>query len=187
MEKWKAITGYEGLYEVSDQGRVRSVDRVDNIKHFHPGKFLSIRPRPNGYICAHLSKEGVAKWYSVHRLVAEAFVEKPIGCNIVNHLDNNPANNAACNLEWTTYKGYMQWATKQGRMHYKPENLRKAQESQKRPVIAIDKEGNRYSFSSQREATDKLGLSEAQRGHIAACCRKDYGYQTVAGYSWQYG
>lgn len=54
--------------------------------------------------------------YSVHRLVAEAFCDKEVGCDVVNHLDNDPSNNEASNLEWTTQKGNMEHAAKQGRM-----------------------------------------------------------------------
>lgn len=185
-EIWKAIKGYEGFYEVSNTGKVRSLDRTDNMKHFHPGKELAQGTHDNGYKVVHLSKLGEARWRTVHRLVAEAFVEKPEGCDIVNHLDNSRDNNNADNLEWTTLKGNMQHATKQGRMHYKPENLRRAQESHKRAVIATDKEGNEYYFPSQVEAVEGLNLSRANKRHIAAACRKDRGYKTVGGYTWRY-
>ena len=184
-ETWKPVNGYEGLYEVSDQGRVRSLDHFDGINHFHPGKILNAQ-KDKRYRMVHLSKKGKVERVLVHRLVATAFVEKPERCDIVNHLDNDPRNNNAKNLEWTTFKGNMQWATKQGRMHYQPENIKKAQESHKIPVIAIDKEGNRLWFPSQRDAVDALGLTDAQRRHIAATCRQERGYKTTGGYRWEY-
>lgn len=184
MENWKDITGFEGIYQVSDEGRVRSLDRKDNTGNTRKGKVLAIQKRPNGYMCVHLSKNGKTKWFLVHRLVAEAFVEnKNSDYTIVNHIDNNPVNNFASNLEWTTYKGNMEWASFQGRMKGCPENFNKVHEKNKIPVIATDKDGNKQWFSSQVEAGEILGV---QSGHISAACRKEYGYKTVGGYSWEY-
>lgn len=189
QEIWKDVFGYEGLYEVSNLGRVRSVDRITTqsnngvlSQNKYKGKILNGRS-DKGYIRVHVSKNGKSESLLVHRIVASAFCEKPAGCDIVNHLDNNPSNNRADNLEWTTYKGNMQWATRQGRMHYRPENLRKAQESKKVAVIAIASDGSRIRFDSQAEAAKSLNIAH---GHIAAACRKDYGYKTVGGYEWMY-
>lgn len=186
MEKWKDVNGYEGIYQVSDEGRVRSLDRKDNIGVTHKGKILVNQIRPNGYICVHLSKNGKSKWLSVHRLVAEAFVDNPNSeFTIVNHIDNDPSNNSASNLEWTTYKGNMQWASLQGRMKGDQTKINQkiSAEKRKTPVIATDSEGNKFWYSSQKEAGEVLGI---QRSHIAAACRKEYGYKTVGGFSWEY-
>lgn len=154
------------------------------ITHYK-GKILKGNTNEEGYIRVHVSKDGKPFVLLVHRIVAEVFCTNPNSHNVVNHLDNNPSNNCATNLEWTTYQGNMQWASMQGRMHYKPENLRKAQKAHERPVIATDKNGKDYYFSSQREAADSLGI-KCSRGHIAACCRKEYGYKTAGGYTWRY-
>ena len=186
MENWKDISGFEGIYQVSDKGRVRSLDRKDNIGNTHKGKILVSQKRPNGYLCVHLSKNGKSKWFSVHRLVAEAFIEKTDDAHtIVNHIDNDPSNNNASNLEWTTYKGNMQWASVQGRMKGDQAkiNQRISAEKRRTPVIATDEEGNQVWFPSQTEAGRFLGV---QRRHIAAACRKEYGYKKVGGYSWEY-
>lgn len=182
MEEWRDVKGYEGYYAVSNLGRVKSVERYDNNKHLRPEHVLCFKVNELGYQRVHLSRDGIAGWFLVHRLVAEAFIEKPEGCDIVNHLDNNPSNNKATNLEWTTYKGNMQYASKQGRMKGNPENLKKAQESRKIPVIAI-KDGKEFLFESGKEAGRILGIKS---GHIAAACRKEYGYKTVGGYEWRY-
>lgn len=191
-EEWKAIIGLEGLYEVSNYGRVRSLDRVTEqennggrAKTRYNGKILRGNADKQGYVRVHCSKNGKGFTVLVHRAVAEAFCHKPDSCDIVNHIDNNPSNNHATNLEWTTYKGNMQWAAKQGRMHWQPDNLKKAVEALERPVIATDKTGHEYYFKSQAEAARILGIKSA-RGHIAACCRNDYGYKTAGGYSWRY-
>lgn len=184
MENWKDISGFEGIYQVSDKGRVRSLDRKDNIGNTHKGKILVSQKRPNGYLCVHLSKNGKSKWLSVHRLVAEAFIEKTDEAhNIVNHIDNDPSNNNASNLEWTSYKGNMQLASIQGRMKGCPDNLAGTHERNKIPVIATDKNGKKTIFASQRDAGQALGVTT---GHIAAACRKEYGYKTVGGYTWEY-
>ena len=189
-EIWKDVIGYEELYEVSNLGKIRSKDRIvyqqNNgtlCKHLYNGKILKLKKEKNGYIRIRLSKNGKAITKSLHRIVAETFIPHDKENNVVNHLDNNPSNNMVSNLEWTTYKGNMQYAAKQGRMKYHPENLKKAQESIKRPVIAIDKDNNKYEFNSQVEAAKKLKCS---RGHIAAICQNKYGYKTTNGYKFKY-
>lgn len=183
VEIWKEIAGYEGFYAVSNLGRIKRIEHKDCNGHTYKERILKLAKQSKlGYLHVHLSKNGVAKWHSVHRLVAEAFVYKKEGCDIVNHLDNNPSNNRADNLEWTTYEGNMQHATRQGRMRHQPENLKKAQESRKTAVVAI-KGNERIYFNSQSDAAKVLGISHS---HIAAACRKEYGYNTVGGYEWEY-
>lgn len=182
-EQWKSVTGYEGYYEVSNLGRVRSVERLDNAGHTRKSRVLIQKKEKNGYKRVHLSKNGIAKWYAVHRLVAFEFCDKPDGMDIVNHIDNDPTNNCALNLEWTDYVGNMQHATKQERMGWQPENLAKAVKAIKKPVIAISKDGKRQAFDSAAEASRTLGVSS---GHIAACCRQEYGYKTAGGYVFEY-
>lgn len=184
MEIWKDIKGYEGKYQVSNMGRVRSLDRFDRVGNPRKGRLLNPKPKNNGYVRVHLADGKGYAHESVHRLVAEAFVERRNPEDIiVNHLDNNPTNNRADNLEWTTYQGNMQWAAKQGRMKGCPTNLLKAREVLKKPVIAIDKDGNRIWFASQAEAARVLGLNS---GHIAHVCRKEYGYNQTGGYEFEY-
>ena len=183
-EIWKDVKGYEGRYKVSNLGRIKSIEGKRKDGSRRPGKILKPSKIDGKYQRVHRTGDDGYCTKSVHRLVAEAFVEKTDkSYDIVNHIDNNPANNRADNLEWTTYKGNMQWASAQGRMKYKPENLRRAQESHKKAVYAIDKNGNRQLFSSQTEAAEKLGI---QKNHIGAACRKEYGYKTVGGYEFEY-
>lgn len=193
MELWKPIIGYEGIYEVSNHGRVRSVEhtvlQTNNgtlCKTTYKGKVLKQKTSNNGYKRVHLSKGKENKWFSVHRLVAFAFCEKADGLNIVNHLDNNPLNNNADNLEWTTYKGNMQHASKQGRMRCHPDNLRKAQLAHNLPVIATDKYGVETRYRSITEACASLCLSDSIRKHISSVCKGKYGCKTAGGYSWRY-
>lgn len=96
---WKQIKGYEGLYEVSNTGKVRSMN------YSHTGKVKELSPRNNrGYLMVDLHKEGKRKQFRVHRLVVEAFIgEIPKGL-IVNHKDENKHNNNVENLEICTIK-----------------------------------------------------------------------------------
>lgn len=102
MEIWKDIAGFEGLYQVSNLGNVRSLDRVDgrgrNIKGFLRRQVLN----KNGYLYVNLSKHGKPNNYSVHRLVATAFVNNPAHKETVNHINENKTDNRAENLEWVT-------------------------------------------------------------------------------------
>ena len=186
-EIWKDIKDYEGLYQVSNIGNVRSVTRkvkqINNgveVETLYKGK--NLKPIKWGnYLSVNLSKNGNASVKTIHRLVANAFIEKKEGCNVVNHLDNNPYNNIVTNLEWTTYKGNMQHAAKQNRMHFNPNNLKKAQESRKRAVIG-KKDNKEYYFNSITEARKKLKIAN----HISECCNNVYGYKKCGGYEWRY-
>ena len=94
-EIWRPIAGYEGLYEVSDQGRVRSL-------WFGKSKILMPMKVGHGYHQVKLYKDSNSKNMYVHRLVAEAFIPNPQALPQINHIDENKLNNAASNLEWCT-------------------------------------------------------------------------------------
>lgn len=106
MSQWREVSGYEGLYLVSDEGQIFSLPRIVNkgeIEYVRGGKILSPSLRGRGnltyyFVC--LTKDGNRKSHSVHRLVAEAFLVKPYGCDVVNHKDRNTKNNNVENLEW---------------------------------------------------------------------------------------
>ena len=104
IEEWRPIPGYEGLYEVSNTGRVRSVDRYVKTCYgsyrLHKGKVLSPGIRPDGYLVVSLQY----RMFRVHRLVAQAFLPNPDNLPQVNHKDENPGNNNVDNLEWCTAK-----------------------------------------------------------------------------------
>lgn len=106
MEAWKDVQGYEGLYQVSDQGRVRSLDRIvvdASGKRTHKrGCVLRPLVLRHGYHSVALWKDGKMKRPTVHRLVALAFVPNPDHLPEVNHRDGCKDNNAAVNLEWCT-------------------------------------------------------------------------------------
>ena len=107
MEKevWKPIKGYEGKYEVSTFGRVRSVSRKiiykDGRMRIYKGKILKPETCKNGYLYVNLGREGRAKM--VHRLVAETYLDNPDELSDVVHKDNNKKNNSVSNLRWSSH------------------------------------------------------------------------------------
>lgn len=106
QEIWKPVPGYEGLYDVSNLGRVRSltrrVTRNVGVTKLVAGRILREQWTARRYAQISLSKNGVIESAKVHRLVAKVFVENALGLAEVNHKDGNRKNNAAVNLEWVT-------------------------------------------------------------------------------------
>lgn len=114
-EIWKAIEGYEGLYEVSNLGRVRNLDKVDSMGRFWKGKILTACQQRGNYLYVQLSKDGKQKPMKIHRLVAKAFIPNPDNKPQVNHKDCNKANNRADNLEWVTNQENIDHGKRNGR------------------------------------------------------------------------
>lgn len=101
-EVWKDITGYEGLYQVSNSGRVQSLPRENmcvNRVYIRKGKVLKGSPDKDGYLCVHLSKNGIERKFLVHRLVAKHFIPNPNNSQQVNHKNEIVNDNRASNLE----------------------------------------------------------------------------------------
>jgi oligoribonuclease NrnB/cAMP/cGMP phosphodiesterase (DHH superfamily) len=172
-QQWKHVVGYEGLYEVSDQGNVRSLDRIiieknTGKKRYLKGKDLSIANSKRGYRVVVLCKEGVEKMKNVHQLVCEAFAPNPENKPCINHKDLNRLNNHLENLEWCTYEENNLHSIKFG--------------SRGKAVLQLDDNGileNR--FESIREAEEKTGI---QHSNITAVCK---GKREKAGrYKWEY-
>lgn len=112
-EEWRDVIGYEGLYQVSNLGRVRSLDRVivtkNGVKRPYKGQILTPVIDTHGYETFQLGRRNHAK---THRLVAMAFIPNPnpIEYNVINHKDENPRNNCADNLEWCTQSYNMDYS-----------------------------------------------------------------------------
>ena len=103
MEEWRAIDGYEGLFEVSNLGNVRSIDKHDRNGRFWEGKTLSKNVVSSGYLRVVLCANNNSKHVYVHRLVADAFIPNPDSKPQVNHKDGNKQNNIVETLEWVTH------------------------------------------------------------------------------------
>lgn len=109
-ETWKGVEGYEGLYEVSNLGNVKS------FRHCKTGRNMAITNRGKGYMCVELRNNGVGKIKLIHRLVAQAFIPNLENKAVVNHLDNNPSNNHVSNLAWAGQAENVNYAAKQNRL-----------------------------------------------------------------------
>lgn len=139
MELWKEIKGYEGYYEISSFGKVRSIRR---------NKILKTEISPKGYERVGLMKQGKRKVYRVHRLVAEMFIENPCNYPQINHIDENKTNNIVNNLEWCSAKYNMNYG-----------NVGK----KRKPVLQYSKDGtfiSRYdSIADAEKATNIITQS----------------------------
>ena len=111
-EEWKPVKGYEGYYEISNYGNVKSVDRIKKeiCRHggyrttFHKGKYIKQFENNKGYYFVRLSKSNAIEKKYLHRLVAEAFIPNPENKPEVDHIDGKPQNNNIKNLQWATHK-----------------------------------------------------------------------------------
>lgn len=110
-EVWRDIPGYEGKYQVSNIGNVRSL----HYRNTNKAQRLNSVINEGGYNIVGLSKDGKSKQYKVHRLVAEAFIPNPNNYPIINHKDENKTNNVVWNLEWCTYEYNNNYGTKNER------------------------------------------------------------------------
>lgn len=110
QELWKDIDGFEGLYQISSLGNVKSL----NYRNEKKEQNLALKHHWTGYSMVSLRNNGKLKYLNVHRLVALAFVENPFRKPCVNHIDGNKQNNCSANLEWVTHKENTQHAIKNG-------------------------------------------------------------------------
>ena len=158
-EIWKDVVGYEGQYQVSDIGNVRSVARKDSIGRKCGG--VTLRPSHDkyGYLRVTLCKNSKLNTKLVHRLVAQAFVPNPNGYSEINHRDENKVNNKLSNLEWCDAKHNVNYGTR---------NTRVSQKLSKK-VRAVNVEtGEIVTFSSVKEAEKKGYYNKIGR----ASCRE---------------
>lgn len=185
MEKWKPIVGYEGYYEVSDHGRVRRVPRLVNTgirfneKRLCKGKMLKQNLKRNGYLTVDLSKDNKIKTMSVHRLVANAFLDKVDGKEYVNHINCNKKDNRAENLEWCT--------AQENTLHAKANGI-----LGKPPRKPIRCKQTNMVFSSSYEAAEWVNLTKfGNTRQIQAlankirCCASGH-QKSSAGFTWEY-
>ena len=168
-EIWKDIKNYEGLYQVSNFGRVKSLK-------FGKEKILKLLKHNCGYLYIGLHKDNNVKNYYIHRLVAEAFIPNPDNLPQVNHKDENKLNNVVSNLEWCDAKYNINYGTARERSSEKMINGKLSKK-----VFQYDLEGN---FIREWESVNETGRNGFDSSAIAKCC-KDI-IKTYKGFKWSY-
>jgi predicted XRE-type DNA-binding protein len=169
-EIWKDIKGYEGYYQVSNFGKVRSLDRIiinNGNKCKRKGKLMNLTKNNFGYFHIQLSKNFKKKTFRVHRLVALAFIDNPENKHDINHINGIKTDNNVSNLEWNTRKENISHAFKLGLMNSK-HSLGEKNYFAKINIDDVLKikellKGGKYS---QKKIGEILGVSESCIGHI---------------------
>lgn len=156
---WRWVRGYKNYFRVSKRGRVRSVNRTisyrDGRVRFYAGCILSPSCNPKtGYLTVGLSRNGKAKHFYVHRLVAEAFIPNPHDLPEVNHKDLNKTNNTVDNLEWSTHSGNKKHAVRNG-VKFNP-RPKKGEESPNSKLTWIKVRKIRRLWATGKYTQDKL-------------------------------
>ena len=169
MEEWKVIPGYEGLYEASSEGRIRTANgKVTSSARFpyRVWRQRILKPKTEWRKCGKyydervsLWKDGVRKDFLVARLVAMAFAEVPYDGLTVNHINGNPMDNRAENLEWVTLADNIAHGFDTG-----------LYDAAKKQVVLIDDNGNKTEFRSMTKASEYLGRNHGYvSSQIAKC------------------
>lgn len=166
-EIWKDIKNYEGLYQVSNLGKIKSI----NYNRTKKSKLLKFSIT-KGYYRVHLCKNKKIKSYFVHRLVAEAFIDNPLNKPFINHLDCNTKNNYYKNLEWCTQKENINYAQK----------INSSYNDRNKKVGQYDKNNNLIKvYDSISEASRQTGIFTSSISYSANKKRKSGG-----GYIWKF-
>ena len=157
VEIWKDISGYEGMYQVSNLGRVKS---------FKQGKERILKPGScRGYLLVGLSKNGKMKTYTVHRLIAQAFIPNPNNLPELNHIDEDKTNNKLENLEWCNRKYNNNYGTRIQRVAEKMTNGKTS-----KPVLQYTKAGEFVrEWKSTKDVQRNLGYDHSL---ISKCCNE---------------
>lgn len=174
MERWKDVIGYEKLYKVSSDGRMWSCIR---------NKAMALKIN-KGYFMVNLSCNGKIKTYSVHRLVAMAFIENQQNKREVNHIDENKLNNNIDNLQWATSKENANWGTRNNRIsEYVKNNPQISSGKRKRKVEQIDLSTGKV-IARYDSISDVAKKFKYHQGNISSCCSGKI--NKANGYSWRF-
>lgn len=183
-EVWKPIPGYEGFYEASDKGRVRSVERIIVLKDklgkdrpcVHKSRILkpcertyirsNIKPRKQVVLCVHPNK----KSYDVHRIIASTFVPNPNNYDTVNHIDGDQFNNTPSNLEWISKADNNRHAFKNNLIH--TQKLIAKLDPATKEILKV--------YPGEAEACRRIGISQ---GKIRTAMQNN---RKLRGFYWKY-
>lgn len=179
IEEWRDIAGFEGCYQVSNYGKVKSLTRVITIRlpngtiytRLSRGRVLRQKKDKDGYLMVGLGKSATRK---VHRLVAEAFIPNLNQSPVINHKDENKANNFVGNLEWCTIEYNNNYGTCRD----------KSAKAHRKAVLQLDRLERVISwYGSLIEAEQVLGINGAST-MISRCCKGKI--KQAYGYKWKY-
>lgn len=171
-EIWKDVKGYEGIYQVSNLGRIKSLSRNTKNQYAYKEKIIKQIKDKRGYLIVNIKKRAT----KVHRIVAEAFIPNPNNLPQVNHIDGNKLNNNVDNLEWCTQKENIQHGWKIGLYGENAHIKRKK-------VIQYTLDGKFIKeYCSANEASRQTGILCT---NICRCCRGER--NKAGGYKWNYG
>lgn len=164
IEIWKDVLGYEGYYQISNLGNIRGIDRKAKSKisrtgfRIVKGKIISTHINKYGYLSVRLRKNGLTKAFTIHRLVAIAFIPNPNNYPSINHIDENKLNNTVSNLEWCTVRYNNLYNNRQDKINKKLRETNPNSIS----VYQYSKEGILLNkFKSIRDASRITGISRS--------------------------
>jgi len=178
MTRWSFVSGYEGLYKVSDTGRIRS---YHTTKSGLRGKELK-PSKAKRYLSVGLSKDGETRYFYVHRLVAAAFCPKRKDQEAVNHKDGDTRNNVYSNLNWCTASENNLYSYRVlNRTPVVTKQRKGAENSRSKPIVAVDENGDvRYTVQCLNDAVlkglDRSCVWKAANGRL----------KTYKGLFWSY-
>lgn len=176
-EEWRDIQGYEGLYQISNYGRVKSLRRKA-YNHFTKERIMTPVITKKGYYQVRLHNGTNSQGFKIHRLVAKAFIPNSYNVSQVNHIDGNKQNNCVNNLEWVTPKQNMQHAASNGLLRDVSGN----NNPNCKPIKQYDLNGNFIKrWNSMRDIYEVLGID---RHSIRNCCVGNL--KTSHNYVWRY-
>lgn len=177
QEIWKDIKDFEGMYQVSNLGRVRSVDRFDSMGRLRKGAIKAISDNGRGYKVVRMYKDNKQKICYIHRLVATAFIENPDNKPEVHHVDSDRSNNKLENLQWVTTKENNNFPEHIEAMKKNPnwlKNCKSAMAKAREKAIVINSYRTKFTrggvsleFSSLAEGARQLGLDKGGCTRVA--------------------
>ena len=176
-EVWKDVVGFEEAYQVSNFGRIKRKERTDSNNRTHKERIMSPSMYSNGYMNVELRMNNKKRRTSVHRLVAEAFIDNPLNLPQINHKDENKANNHVSNLEWCTAQY----------------NIRYKDGVKRRRATAILNSNAVCKYSLEGEfiekfecATDAAISVNGNCTEILSCCHHRAHSLSYKGYMWRF-
>lgn len=168
MEIWKDIEGYEGLYQVSSEGMVKSL----NYNRTGKERILKSAKDKYGYLFVKLRKEGTVKYYLIHRLIAIAFIPNPDNKPCIDHINGDKTDNRVENLRWVTHKENMN----------NPITLNKIGKHLRKSILQFSVDGN--FIKTWESIMDVQREYDIDKSAIIRCCKNKQ--NTSCGYIWQY-